>query len=114
MDWPTYSAICDKPHVFSRWALEQTRLHVRGVCAESIDRALTVEPLEKPDGHKGDSRTDMFELAFENEWVESIIRQLQRADMAERKTQGSVVRGLGGLVRTWQEYGSKKQGIASS
>jgi hypothetical protein len=66
-------------------------------------------PVVKPDGHKGDARTDMFELDLAPAQVRRISRLVTasvaaRATIPETGHPETGKRGLGGFAEAWKEY----------
>jgi hypothetical protein len=111
MDWERYKARCDEPGVWSRWMLNQTLEllddpHAPDLAPlqQALLQALQTAPLPKPDGHKGDDRTDMFELKLEAAEIARILEHVRRARAAGRSTSGTSGRGLGGFEEAWAEY----------
>lgn len=107
MEWAKYRELCDSPNVFSRWALEQTKLQVDPDLRRVFDQILISQYVEKPSDHKGDERTDMFVLELDRTAIREIIECLQSAESSNKKTRGSVVRGFDGLIKAWEEYLAK-------
>ena len=107
MEWAKYRELCDSSNVFSRWALEQTKSQLEPPKRRLIEQVLTNAPIEKPNDHKGDDRTDMFPLSLDQETIGEIIDALRRAESLNKQTTGEVVRGYGGLIKAWEEYQAK-------
>ena len=107
MEWAEYKRLCDRPDVWSRWMLEQTTELLVRAQRDDLARLLDVaerEPLQKPDGHRGDETTDMFELALSRADAEAIARTVAASVAAGERTAGTRARGLGGFVEAWNEY----------
>ena len=115
MSWAEYKQACDQPDVVSRWLLEQTceLLDVNDSELSDVLHSLhTVlqsgEPLAKPAGHKGGVATDMFRIELGAAEVHRICDCVSVAAAAQRETQGTRGRGLGGFVEAWREHAAKK------
>ena len=114
MDWERYKRLCDSPSVFSRWMLAQTLELLADACDEagresaaaraSLMASVTRQPLPRPADHRGDSRTDMFELDLTATDARVILYRVQEAVAADSTTAATRNRGLGGFVEAWQEY----------
>ena len=104
MDWERYKQICDRPDVFSRWMLEQTRELLDASHAELLDSALAAPALDKPPDHRGGAATDMYELALEREAVIVISARVAAAVDRGLYTSATRARGLGGFREAWMEY----------
>ena len=105
MDWPSYKRICDRPDVFSRWMLMQTRELIGSTAlAARLDRIMSESPLEKPIDHRGGSDTDMFVVVLELADVDDIRAAVARAIASGRRTEATRARGLGGFIEAWNEY----------
>lgn len=106
MEWDEYKRLCDSPHVFSRWMLEEcvellaseTRLR------EALAGAMRGAPLDKPRDHRGGPRTDMFEVTLAPDDARAIHRIIAAAASDGRTTSRTRPRGLGGFEATWREY----------
>ena len=116
MDWERYKARCDDPSVWSRWMLNQTLELLDDQQApdlaplqQALLQAMQSAPLTKPDGHKGDDRTDMFELQLTAAEIARILEQVRRARAAGCTTSGTAGRGLGGFEEAWAEYLASRQ-----
>ncbi len=106
MDWPTYKSVCDRPDVFSRWMLLQTKELLReDRLVERVDAALAAPPIAKPDDHTGDPMTDMFVVAMEREEIEAIARVVAAAAAQGLLTSGTRARprALAGFEAAWTE-----------
>ena len=110
MEWSAYRQLCDSPNVFSRWALEQSKTQLNTDLRDAIDAVLLKQHLEKPHGHKGDKRTDMFQLQLPPRAVNEIIECLNHAHELKKQTSGSVIRDYTGLIKAWEEYAAKYSG----
>jgi hypothetical protein len=107
MEWAEYKRLCDRPDVWSRWMLEQTTELLVRFGRNELARSLDVaerKPLKKPDGHRGDETTDMFELALSRAEAEAIARIVAASVAVGERTAGTRSRGLGGFVEAWNEY----------
>ena len=107
MEWDAYKELCDSPHVFSRWMLEQTiALGERAgeAVVGGLEAVLEQPPVVKPDGHKGDARTDMFELDLAPAQVRRISKLVTASVDARATTPETGKRGLGGFAEAWKEY----------
>jgi len=106
MDWSEYKRLCDRPTVFSRWMLEQTRELIEGEpsLAEALGNALRGEVLDKPTDHRGGSATDMFVLQLETDQATEILLTMERAEQDDRRTVATRRRGIGGFVAAWRDY----------
>jgi hypothetical protein len=107
MGWDEYKRLCDRPDVWSRWMLAQTRELL--VHAERDDLAQLLDigkrtPVPKPSGHKGDDTTDMFQIALTRADVAAITGIVTASAAAGERTQATRARGLGGFVEAWSEY----------
>lgn len=80
MEWVNYKAICDRPNVFSRWALTQTVEAVNHETAKRLKQRIPQQAIEKPRDHKGDERTDMFDLELDQELIEAIVFDLRERE----------------------------------
>ncbi|MCY3820039.1 MAG: hypothetical protein OXH52_11850 [Gammaproteobacteria bacterium] len=96
MDWDEYKRRCDTPGVLSRWMLERTA-EVVPVAAEHLLAATSGKPLPKPEGHKGGSETDMFELHLDDAVADAVLAGVERAHAAGNQK-------LRGFVAAWREY----------
>ena len=103
LDWQRYKELCDRPTVFSRWMLEQTRELVDGPLAEALDVMLDGPPLARPAGHRGGRPTDMLELRLSLDQCRAIQRSVAGAVARGVTTSGTRSRGLGGFLPAWQE-----------
>ena len=99
MDWDEYKRRCDTPGVVSRWMLERTAELVDPAVAEHLLAATAGRPLPKPEGHKGGTETDMFELELDAVIADAVFRSVERAHAA-----GPGSGKLGGFVAAWREY----------
>ena len=96
MDWPEYQQLCDRPDVWTRWMLEQTRALLREAgdlaAAALLDAALAQAPLSKPVGHRGPAATDVFRLALTRAQVARVCEVVEAAvaDRARVPTTGVV------------------------
>ncbi len=108
MEWNDYKQLCDSPQTFSRWMLEQmhriawrpmTRLR-DAACCDSLRAA----PLEKPSDHRGDARTDMFDVVLAPDDARAIYGVVASAVRDGRTTSATKSRGLGGFREAWREY----------
>ena len=97
MDWDEYKRRCDTPGVLSRWMLERTAELVDPAVAEHLLTATSGKPLPKPEGHKGGSDTDMFELHLDDEIADAVLAAIERAHAAGNQK-------LRGFVAAWREY----------
>jgi len=106
MDWSEYKRLCDRPTVFSRWMLEQTRELIEGesLLADALGNALRGKVLDKPADHRGGSATDMFVLQLEMDQAAAILLRMERAEQNDRRTAATRRRGIGGFVAAWREY----------
>lgn len=109
MDWDRYKRACDRPNVFSRWMIEQTReLIARELIAreliEVFDAALGSAPLPRPAGHKGGTELDMFALELTPRQVSLVLERVRHASAAGATTSATRERGLAGFVEAWAEY----------
>ena len=102
MDWPEYKALCNKTHVFSRWALEQTHARLPSHLSLLLRRGTATEPLVKPADHKGDSRTDMYEVTLGKSSQHELVQALTEHE-CPRTTQGKGLDKPSPLLRAWQE-----------
>ena len=100
MDWVRYKAICDRPDVMSRWMISETAALVDGPLRTRLLAALTELPLPKPADHKGDARTDMFEVTLADA-AATIARAVEQAEAGGAKT--TTGSRLAGLVAAWRE-----------
>lgn len=106
MDWKVYKALCDSPHTFSRWMLEQSieLLADEARLAARLAAALRDESLEKPADHRGGVLTDMFVVTLSVEEARAIDAAVARAVVGGRTTAATKSRGLGGFREAWHEY----------
>ena len=106
MDWNVYKALCDSPHVFSRWMLEQSVELVAddAQLAARLAAVLCGAPIEKPVDHRGGALTDMFVVALSLDDARSIERAVAVAVDGRRTTTATTSRGLGGFREAWHEY----------
>lgn len=106
MDWSVYKALCDSPHTFSRWMLEQTRelLTDEARLAARLACVLRGAPLEKPTDHRGGTPTDMFVVTLSLEEARAIDQAVTRAVEGGHTTTATKERGLGGFREAWHEY----------
>jgi len=105
MDWPSYKRICDRPDVFSRWMLMQTReLLDSAELAARLDRFMSAQPLEKPIDHRGGADTDMFVVELGLADIDAVRAAVASAVASGRRTEATRARGLGGFVEAWDEY----------
>ena len=102
MHWALYKALCDQPRVFTRWMLEQTLRLVDDDLG--LMRVLARPPLPKPPGHKGDERTDTFQLTLNRAQIGIILAAIERAVHRGQTTSETAARGLGGFLEAWREY----------
>jgi len=106
MDWNRYKQLCDTPSVFSRWMLEQTLelLTHSGSSSAALEQSLRSGAIAKPEDHKGDAATDMFQLKLSSAEVAVIVSVVAAARTQGTATSATQSRGLGGFVEAWQEY----------
>ena len=111
MDWNRYKQLCDTPSVFSRWMLEQTLellTHSGSPSGSSssaaLEQSLRSGAIAKPEDHKGDAATDMFQLKLSSAEVAVIVSVVAAARTQGTATSATQSRGLGGFVEAWQEY----------
>ena len=105
MDWPSYKRICDRPDVFSRWMLMQTReLLTDESLVARLDRIMSQVPIEKPLDHRGGVETDMLVVSLELETLDQIRAAVARAVSSGQRTEATRSRGLGGFIEAWDEY----------
>jgi len=104
LDWDRYKQICDRPNVFSRWMLEQTRELVDADLALRLAAVQDASPIEKPFDHQGGAATDMFALMLSDVEVERICLTIESAIAAGVTTSATRRRGLGGFREAWTEY----------
>jgi acetyl-CoA carboxylase biotin carboxyl carrier protein len=105
MDWPSYKRICDRPDVFSRWMLMQTReLLIDGALVARLEQFMSQVPIEKPLDHRGNAETDMLVVSLELEELDAIRAAVAHAVSSGRRTEATRSRGLGGFVEAWDEY----------
>ncbi len=106
MDWSDYKALCDSPRMFSRWMLEQSieLLYESPQLAAALSDVLKAGPLAKPRDHRGGAPTDMFEVVLDIGNAVRIHRIIVEAVRAERRTDATKLRGLGGFAEAWLEY----------
>ena len=96
MDWDEHKRRCDTPGVVSRWMLERTA-EVVPTAAAHLLAATSGKPLPKPEGHKGGSDTDMFELHLDDAVADAVLAGVERAHAAGNQK-------LRGFVAAWREY----------
>ena len=102
MNWSDYKDICDRTNVFSRWALERTRnLLSQELCTE-LDRGTGSDAIPKPDDHKGDQRTDMFEMNLSLAIQQAIVNELTQRSEREAAQNPSTTR-ISPLLKAWEE-----------
>jgi hypothetical protein len=106
MDWNVYKALCDSPHTFSRWMLEQSIELLKGEAALAARLATVLRgaPLEKPADHRGGALTDMFVVTLSVEEARAIDRTVAGAVVGGCTTTATKSRGLGGFREAWHEY----------
>ena len=78
VDWARYKQLCDHPSYFTSWTLQtslrelaRSPMHEASAgtvflatLEEKLRAALAATPLELPDGHNADPRTEMHQLAL--------------------------------------------------
>jgi len=106
VDWNEYKALCDSPHVFTRWMLEQTieLLESEPELAATLARTLEGTEIEKPSDHLGGAQTDMFEVTLSPGDARTLVRVIEESVRHGRTTASTRARGLGGFREAWQEY----------
>ena len=106
LEWSEYKALCDSPHVFSRWMLQQTRELLDAVpqLAASVARILEGPILEKPADHRGGPQTDMFVMDLSLAEARATLAVIDAAVASGRTTTATHGRGLGGFHEAWLEY----------
>ena len=72
--------------------------------AAPLHRALSSAPLEKPEGHKGGTDTDMLVLGLDASAALAIAERIESAAAEGAETSGTQGRGLGGFREAWREY----------
>ena len=102
MDWSTYKEICERPDVFSRWALDLTASHLTCSLAEKLSHGISKSSIPKPQDHKGDRRTDMFRLNLPQEVQQAILTHLTKLSHDESQ-KPDTNRKLTNLVSSWRE-----------
>ncbi|HEY6598263.1 MAG TPA: hypothetical protein VIZ30_03085 [Pseudomonadales bacterium] len=116
MDWSAYKSLCDSPHTFSRWMLEQSLelLADEALLAERVATVLRDTPLERPADHRGGAPTDMFTVALSAMEARAIDAVVTRAVADGRTTMRTRARGLGGFREAWHEYAMYVERIENS
>ena len=104
MDWASYKRLCDRPDIWSRWMLIQTRELLDAPLAALLDAATSRESVAKPDDHTGGAHTDMFVLRLSRASRRAVLQAVQAACESGRTTSATGARGLGGFVAAWREY----------
>lgn len=102
MNWSEYKDICDRTNVFSRWALERTRNLLSQELCKELDRGTGSDAIPKPDDHKGDHRTDMFEVDLGLAIQQAIVHELTQRVECE-STQSSSSTRISPLLKAWEE-----------
>jgi hypothetical protein len=108
MDWQEYTALCNRPDIWSRWMieqsievleqLEQTELQV------PLRDALGAPPFGKPADHKGGAEVNMYRVSCAIALRKAILDAMVVAKEAGMTTSGTRTRGLGGFEEAWREY----------
>ena len=101
MDWAEYKKLCDKPYVFSSHALSETHLRLSEKLGLGLDYFISAVPIPKPLDHKGDERTDMFEVHIPFDMQDEIVFQLSQYD--EKHTDKYGLDRPSPLTKAWQE-----------
>jgi limonene-1,2-epoxide hydrolase len=106
MEWDDYKRLCDSPRTFSRWMLEQCveLLASETELRDALIRSMCAAPLDRPIDHRGDPRTDMFEVVLVPEEARAIHGIIEAAVREGRTTGSTKSRGLGGFEEAWREY----------
>jgi hypothetical protein len=106
MDWREYKRLCDRPHTFSRWMVEQSMELVTDdpLLSRLLRSVLSGPSLDKPPDHRGGPATDMFELRLEHAQAVVMYRRVESAALRGQRTAGTRDRGLGGFVAAWRDY----------
>lgn len=102
VDPKKYKAICQRPDVFSRRELRETRRVLRAVSrpeVELISAILSSARIEKPSKHAGGPETDYFRCGITLEKVNQIVEALCDAEAAMPE-----VHWLASLVDRWTSY----------
>ncbi len=71
---------------------------------DALIRSMCAAPLDKPIDHRGDPRTDMFEVVLVPDDARAIHRIIGAAVREGRTTRSTKPRGLGGFEEAWREY----------
>ena len=103
MEWDDYREICDRKNVFSAWALQQTHAVLSTRLRETLTRGTPTNPIAKPADHKGDSRTDMYELQLDQDNRQQILTELVQHDKRVCDKNNEPFE-LSALTKTWQEW----------
>jgi hypothetical protein len=106
MEWDDYKRLCNSPQTFSRWMLEQCveLLASETQLRDALIGSMCAAPLERPSDHRGDPRTDMFEVVLVPDDARAIHRIIESAVREGRTTRSTKPRGLGGFEEAWREY----------
>ena len=102
MNWSEYKDICDRTNVFSRWALERTRNLLPKELSTELDSGTGSDAIPKPDDHKGDHRTDMFEVDLGLAIQQAIVNELTQRSEFESAQNPSTTR-ISPLLKAWEE-----------
>ena len=102
MNWSEYKDICDRTNVFSRWALERTRNLLSQEVGTQLERGTRSDAIPKPDDHKGDHRTDMFEVSLNLVTQQAIVNELTQRTEDESAQNHSTMR-ISPLLKAWEE-----------
>ena len=102
MNWCEYKDICDRTNVFSRWAIERTRDLLSPRLCTQLERGTGSDAIPKPDDHKGDHRTDMFEVNLSLATQQAIVDELTQRSEGESAQNHTTMR-ISPLLKAWEE-----------
>lgn len=107
MDWTTYKACCDKPYVFSRWALLTTAVVLPVALAAPMMAIMQAESLPKPEGHTAPPELDMFVLKPRQDLNKEYVRAVRQvlAHRSHRYLSDQLRAGqIEHLLVVWREF----------
>lgn len=102
MNWSDYKDICDRTNVFSRWALDRTQNLLTPELSKELELGVVADAIPKPEDHKGDHRTDMFEVNLDVEIQQGIVAELSQ-QAGRESTQDLSAPKISPLLKAWEE-----------
>lgn len=109
MKWSEYKDVCERSNVFSRWAIDRTCKLLSADLNDQLAQIVRSDAIPKPLDHKGDFRTDMFEVDLDLATQRAIVTQLRQRAADKSESEASSSR-ISPLIKAWQELLDETQG----